>query len=253
MTEYDFDNPNIFQLDGRSEKAQVGEVSFRCPHCMQQGTFQHHGDAIRYKKMRELIYCSELDDDCFELKNATYIDADTNYFALDAAIRICPNSECRGLVFTVSNGRDVIEILPPELVDFDPNDLPEPLLKTLKEAISCHSVGADRAAAMMVRRLLEEICADSGANGKTLHDRLADLKSRVTLSVELFEAMGELKALGNDAAHVEARDYDDIGHDEAVDSIELAKEILKARYQHKKLVERLRSRKKSDGASDVES
>ena len=56
--------------------------------------------------------------------------------------------------------------------------------------------------------------------------------------------MGELKALGNDAAHIQAKTYDNIGKDEADDSIELAKEILKARYQLKGLVERLQARKK---------
>jgi hypothetical protein len=30
----------------------------------------------------------------------------------------------------------------------------------------------------------------------------------------LFEAMNELKALGNDAAHIEAKAYDNIGADE---------------------------------------
>lgn len=57
--------------------------------------------------------------------------------------------------------------------------------------------------------------------------------------------MSELKALGNDAAHVEAKSYNTIGVEESADSIELAKEILKARYQLKGLIERLQARKKS--------
>ena len=60
---------------------------------------------------------------------------------------------------------------------------------------------------MMVRRLLEEICADAGAEGKDLFKRLEILKTKVTLPQELFEAMTELKALGNDAAHIDARSY----------------------------------------------
>ena len=59
----------------------------------------------------------------------------------------------------------------------------------------------------------------------------------------LFEAMNELKALGNDAAHVEAKVYDNIGADEAQDSIELAKEIVKALYQLKGLIARLQARR----------
>jgi hypothetical protein len=96
---------------------------------------------------------------------------------------------------------------------------------------------------MMVRRLLEEICAENSASGQNLHNRLAALKSLVVLPQPLFEAMNELKALGNDAAHVEAKAYDNIGREEAEDSIELAKEILKALYQLKGLVARLPARK----------
>lgn len=79
--------------------------------------------------------------------------------------------------------------------------------------------------------------------GKDLHARLITLKTKITLPEELFDAMGELKALGNDAARITAKNYTNIGEDESEDSIELAKEILKARYQLKGLVDRLRARR----------
>lgn len=44
--------------------------------------------------------------------------------------------------------------------------------------------------------------------------------------------MDELKALGNDAEHIEAKAFANIDKEEAELSIELAQEILKARYQH---------------------
>ena len=100
-----------------------------------------------------------------------------------------------------------------------------------------------RAAAMMVRRLLEEICHENNATGANLHQRLVSLKSSVVLPQPLFDAMNELKVLGNDAAHIEAKEYDNIGQGEAEDSIELAKEIVKALYQLKGLIARLQSRK----------
>jgi hypothetical protein len=96
---------------------------------------------------------------------------------------------------------------------------------------------------MLVRRLLEEICEANGAQGDSLHARLVALKGKIILSQDLFDAMFELKALGYDAAHIEAKAYNNIGTDEASDSIELAKEILKALYQLKGLVSRLQARK----------
>jgi hypothetical protein len=163
---------------------------------------------------------------------------------LTATIRECPNPTCRGLLFVIHSGPStVVATLPPELLDFDPADIPDPCLATLKEAIACHAAGAYRAAAMMVRRLLEEICQENNATGADLHQRLQALKNTIVLPEALFDAMGELKALGNDAAHVEAKAYDNIGLDEAADSIELAKEILKALYQLKRLVSRLQARR----------
>ena len=47
----------------------------------------------------------------------------------------------------------------------------------------------------------------------------------------------------NDAAHIEAKTYDNIGREEAEDSIELAQEILKSLYQLQGLVSRLQARK----------
>ena len=51
--------------------------------------------------------------------------------------------------------------------------------------------------------------------------------------------MDELRLLGNDAAHIEAKVYEQIGHDEVEAAIDLTKEILKAVYQLDGLVKRL--------------
>lgn len=66
-----------------------------------------------------------------------------------------------------------------------------------------------------------------------------NLRNKVPLSIALLDGAMELKVLGNDAAHVIAKEYTFIGKEEAELSIEVAKEILKALYQHKSLVERL--------------
>lgn len=65
----------------------------------------------------------------------------------------------------------------------------------------------------------------------------------MVLPQALFDAMGELRALCNDAAHVEVRAYDNIGWEEAEHSIELAKEILKAVCQLTGLGAPLQARK----------
>ena len=61
----------------------------------------------------------------------------------------------------------------------------------------------------------------------------------------LFDAFDELRLLGNDAAHIESKDYDSIGHEEVGIAIELTKEILKGVYQMSNLVEKLKKLKKA--------
>jgi hypothetical protein len=151
--------------------------------------------------------------------------------------------KCKGIVFVIENLKGIVEIEPPQLLDFNPEGLPPRLAQALQEAVACHAAGAYRAAAMMVRRLLEVICEENNVAGANLHQRLESLRNAVVLPQPLFDAMDELKALGNDAAHVEARAYDNIGEAEAEDSIELAKEILKSLYQLKGLIARLQARK----------
>ncbi|RZN32188.1 DUF4145 domain-containing protein [Bradyrhizobium sp. Leo121] len=217
--------PNVFRADGGfSQDASRLPVSIRCPHCRELGSFNAIGAAKAFNKPGK-------------------VGGNTVIGTYFATIRVCPNLKCFGLVFVIEAGNGVVEIEPPQLLDFNPDGLSPRLQQTLKEAVACHAAGAYRAAAMMVRRLLEEICDENKAAGANLHQRLASLRSAIVLPEPLFEAMNELKALGNDAAHIEAKVYDNIGADEAEDSIELAKEIVKALYQLKGLIARLQARK----------
>jgi hypothetical protein len=99
------------------------------------------------------------------------------------------------------------------------------------------------ASAIMVRRCLEELCEERGATGSNLKERIGNLRSSVLLPSELFEAMEELRLLGNDAAHIEAKVYDQVGEAEVSLAIELTEEILKSVYQLDTLVKKLQGLK----------
>jgi hypothetical protein len=226
-----FKNANVFQADSAQGQSQAGKsIALRCPHCRKNGSFQTPSNlnVYVYGKIGTSIM------------HGTPREAS---MTIESSIRICPDTACNGIVLVISNGRETLSVSPPELIDFSIDNLPARCAKTISEAIACHGVGAHRAAVMMVRRLLEEICDEDNAEGNNLHKRLEVLKSLIVLPDALFEAMFELKLIGNDAAHVEARSYDEIGREEAADAIEIAKEILKARYQLKGLLGRLQARK----------
>ncbi len=96
----------------------------------------------------------------------------------------------------------------------------------------------------MVRKTLEEVCRDRGATGDNLKKRIRSLGDKVLVPNELLEGADELRLLGNDAAHVESQEFNQVGKDEVEVGIEFAKELLKAVYQYSTLLQKLRALKK---------
>jgi len=191
-------------------------ISLRCPACRNIGSF--HGI-----------------DDIHDIRESnTYLGQ-----------RVCPNNDCNHQVFVVFDYYgNVHKSYPPQRIDFDSKAIPPRLVSTFNEALACHSESLYVAAAIMIRRTLEELCEDKAATGKDLKARLGALQSSVLLPPSLFTALDDLRLLGNDAAHIEAKTYDSIGEDEVAVGIELTKEILKAVYQLDDLLSRLRALKK---------
>jgi hypothetical protein len=193
--------------------------SLRCPSCRQIGTFE-------------------------PLNNIPDVQVPGS-LALWLGQKRCPNTKCFAHVFVVLNpAQMVLRSYPAERIDFDSANIPPAIVRSLEEALTCHAEECFVASAIMVRRTLEEVCQDKAAQGANLRDRIGALRSKVVLPGELFSAMDELRILGNDAAHIEAKSYNGIGKEEMDVAIALTKEILKAVYQLDNLVKRLQALKK---------
>ena len=166
--------------------------------------------------------------------------------------RVCPNPDCAALiyiVFTPGNG-EVLASYPPERLDFDASEFPPGVQASLEEAIDCHANECYQAAAVMVRRTLEAVCEDHEAKGGDLATRIEGLGSKVVLPKGLTEALHNLRLLGNDAAHVEARVYAEVGKHEVEVAVNVAKMILQATYQMDTILgelEGLKSGSEGDG------
>ena len=135
---------------------------------------------------------------------------------------------------------------PPETIDFDSTALPAGVQRALEEAITCHANGAFIAAAVMVRKALEELCRDREASGRNLKQRIKALGESAIIPAELFNGLDDLRLLGNDAAHVESTTYDSVGSEEVEIALEFTKEVLKAVYQYSTLLAKLRALKNRD-------
>jgi len=133
---------------------------------------------------------------------------------------------------------------PPEQLDFDSTNIPAAVRKAFEEAIECHSQQCFVASAIMVRKTLEELCRDKGATGSNLRERIQALGKNIVLPKELLEGADNLRLLGNDAAHIESQEYQQVGKEEVELAVEFAKELLKAAYQYASLLKKFDALKK---------
>lgn len=222
---------NIDRIQGlpKTTDQNAREINLRCPHCRREGVFYsiHQVSDITWA----VIETSP--------GGSTKMTAQPTI-----GIRICPNGGCRAFVFVVIDRGKLVRSFPPEVIDFDASNLPERITATLEEAVKCHAAGCYRAAALMIRRALEEVCDDKKATGGNLKQRIAALGATIIIPPDLLEAADELRLLGNDAAHIEAQLYDAIEEEEVATALDLTKELLKAVYQYNSLVARLRALKK---------
>ena len=216
---------------GFTVHSNTPSVSLRCPSCRQLGVFEP---------------LSGIPDAYIEPHQFCPPQPALAVNSLRLGQRRCPNRDCNTQVFCIvrQDGR-LEKSYPVERLDFDATKIPAGIRKTFEEAISCHAEGCYVAAAIMVRRTLEELCQDKQATGNDLVKKIESLRSKVVLPDELFAAMHDLRLLGNDAAHIEAKTYNAIGKEELETAIDVTKEILKAVYQLDSLIERLRRHKKS--------
>jgi hypothetical protein len=197
-------------------------VALRCPGCRQVGTFEPLPNVQDIKVVQDIK------------ANPVWTGQ-----------RACPNPSCRTHAFIVHDLSGlVVASYPKQRIDFDPKGIPVAIVKTFEEAVTCFAEDLHVAGAIMVRRTLEELCEDKNATGANLKTRMSALQSVVVLPQGLLQALDDLRLLGNDAAHVEAKSYDAIGKDELSLALELTKEILKAVYQLDDLLSRLRALKK---------
>jgi hypothetical protein len=189
-------------------------VVLRCPHCGNNGTFERT------------------------------IDSDLHTEGHWLGIRKCPNTKCRGFIFFIMTGTTVVQSFPALRIDFKKENIPARILNAFEQAITCHAQQCYIASAIMIRRTLEEICADKEAKGDNLKERIKSLKGKIILPSELLDGMDELRLLGNDAAHIEAQAFDEIGKVEIEVGIEFTQEILRAVYQYSSLLTKIRELKK---------
>jgi Domain of unknown function (DUF4145) len=134
-------------------------ISLRCPSCRQQGTFES-----------------------LNVVDVYGVDGQERF---NLGQRRCPNPSCKAHVFIARKGDQLLVSYPAERIDFDSTNIPNSVVESFEEAITCHANQCFIAAAIMVRKTLEELCRERGAQGKNLKARIQDLGTKIVLPKEL--------------------------------------------------------------------
>ena len=209
-------------MEGSS--GQTFNLSGRCPHCLKMGNF------IKFEKDHQVVI----------------IKQESKAVGGFAGFRVCPDKQCKKIIFVVGKSEEDFETIPnPREFIFDSKSIPINILKHFQEAVDCFDIKAFTASIIMIRRSLEELCLDQGCSGSNLYKRIEDLATKITIPDALIKALDELRLLGNDAAHVELKNFDKIGKDEALIAIKITFSILNSVYQMDDLLDEITNLKKT--------
>lgn len=122
------------------------------------------------------------------------------------------------------------------------HEVPESMRETFDEAQRCMSVRAYRAAAVMARSLVEQMANDLGANGRTLHHKLEDLRRKEVLDHRLLEWSTLVKDIGNEGAHETSQS---LSQEDATEVLAFAEALADYLYAYRRRYERFQERRKT--------
>ena len=95
--------------------------------------------------------------------------------------------------------------------------IPETIRDAFREAQRCFDASCFTAAAIMCRRVIEEVIRQQGVSSKNLVGGLRELRSNDQIDARLFEWADLLRSIGNEAAHgvgekIGPQDAEDVLH-----------------------------------------
>lgn len=165
-----------------------------------------------------------------------------------AALRHCSN--CDQIVLVVfdligDNKPRILQVFPPISEKMHTEGVSEMVIKLLNETLACYAAGCYRATCIMARRVIEEMCGEMGYTTGTLHQKLKQMADKGEIPQNIHAILNEVKLLGNDAAHVELRNFDDIQEEHAKSAVGIIKWILDHWFNESQTLSSLNALKKS--------
>lgn len=138
-------------------------------------------------------------------------------------------NSCQKVILLNRNSGEIYPLPLPKSID---ERIVGSIRKDFEEANVCFSVGAFRAAAVMARRALQNVCLDKGAQPNDRLEKQIDwMFSQGVITKDLKEWAHEVRIVGNDAAHPKKPAEDEpIAKEDADDILQLLNQFCQVLY-----------------------
>jgi hypothetical protein len=108
-------------------------------------------------------------------------------------------------------------------------EVDEPIKSAASEAFACRSIGANRAAILMARTVIEATAKAKGIGAGNLVNKIDALRSANLIRPDIADSAHEVRLIGNDMAHGDNLDAVDAA--EADEILELMADVLEEVFQ----------------------
>lgn len=128
-------------------------------------------------------------------------------------------------------------------------DIPQHIANPADEAYKCHSIGADRAATLLARAVIEASAKEKGISKGTLADKIDKLAEQGHVRQLLADAAHEVRHIGNDMAHGDFA-VADITSDDAQDALDFMEDFLRELFELPTRVAKRRAKRTGDNEGE---
>jgi hypothetical protein len=131
-------------------------------------------------------------------------------------------------------------------------DVPPGIDEAAGEAIAALTIGANKAAVLMCRAVIEATAKNHGINTGTLSGKIGQLNEQRVITPSTADAAHEIRHLGNDMAHGDFATTT-VTPEEAAEVVEITEALLAEVYQRPAQIQRMKERRLNQAATPATS
>lgn len=227
----------------------------KCPYCKKLAHMEYVEDSARYVDDDDLrVEAAYQCTACrrFIIGGATHVGLSPTYdpqHPWHTSRMIRTDSSPRELYMALAGHEQYWEPVSPVGKEYE--NVPAEISGPASEAYRCLSIGANRAAILMARAVIEATAKAHNITTGGLMGKINEMGTKGVIRPLLVEAAHEIRYLGNDMAHGDFATAD-LTQEDADEALELMDDVLTEAFVLPRRVERRRERRTSPDALNTD-